>query len=85
MPEAAVDEDHLRVPREHNVRCSRKIFPMQPKAKSKAVDDPPNDNFRLGVFLRNSSHDATADSTRDNVCHQINPDRINCKTVSNVS
>ncbi len=58
MPKATVDIDHLRQPRQHDIRRPRQIAPMQPIPKPQPVQEPPNDHLRRGVFGFNRRHDA---------------------------
>jgi len=49
MPEAAMDEYNGAPPREHNVRFTREVPPMEPESEACRVKQRPNHPFRCRV------------------------------------
>ena len=56
MPEAAVYEYDLFPSREDEVRCSRKVAPVQPISKPEPMDGSSDLHFRLGIALAHARH-----------------------------
>ncbi len=49
MPEAPVYVDNLVQSRENNIGPSRQIPSIKPETVSKSMNQPPDEQFRLGV------------------------------------
>lgn len=56
MPEAAVHQDDLSVPREHYVGLAWQVFSVKSKSVAEMMKDRPHDQFRLGVLTADSTH-----------------------------
>jgi len=65
-----MDKDHSAMPWQNEVRSPGKIPPMQSEAVPEAVDDSPDDHFRLRIAPADRGHVSTALFFVVNVCHQ---------------
>jgi hypothetical protein len=61
VPKTAVNEDHFAETRENKIGYARKIFAVQPVSIAEAINQFPNNQFRLCVLGFNSPHSAGAD------------------------
>ena len=69
VPEAAMHKDYRAPSREHDVRLSRQILPMQPEPEAHPVEYAPDPHLRQSVPGGNSCHDLGAPVFVVNVCH----------------
>jgi len=58
MPETAMHVDDFSQPRQNDIRRAGKITPMQAEAKAETVNQPPDNQFGLGVAGFDRGHDA---------------------------
>lgn len=57
MPEATVNE-HNRLPLlKNNIRFSRQVLPVNPKATAETVENPSHNQFRRRILTPNAPHD----------------------------
>ena len=56
VPEAAVDEYHGLVLRQHNIRPPRQLLSVKPEPIPHAVQQAPDHLFRCRVFAANARH-----------------------------
>src|SRR5690606_14851380 len=60
MPEAAMHENDLAFARKNQIRLAGERSVVQSIAEPRAMQQPPNEHFRPGVFPPDQGHDATA-------------------------
>ena len=59
MPETTVDENHLPESRKNEVGTSRKVLDVESVTVAEGMRDLADDDFRLGMSLRDSRHHAS--------------------------
>lgn len=60
MPETAVNEDYLVVPRQDDIGAAGEVSDMETKAVAESVQEGPNRLLRPGVARSNSRHHSAA-------------------------
>jgi len=70
VPEATVHEDNGLVFRQANIRFSGELGIVQPKAKTHAVEEAPDNSFRPGVNAANPAH-VPAPALRCQQIHEV--------------
>lgn len=74
MPEAAIHKNCGAVLREHNVRTSWKVPPVETEAIAPGVQAAPDKQFRLGVLTPDAGHHFAAFGLGDDVSHAFPPE-----------
>lgn len=69
MPEAAVDKDRCLVPRENEVRLSRKCGSMKPVTEPLAVQGPSDSEFDRRVLTPDCGHVTASPGRRRSEFH----------------
>lgn len=60
MPKTTVDEERHTVLREHQVRLTGQILPMESKTESQFVRSAPDSHFGRGMLAANAGHQPRA-------------------------
>lgn len=71
MPEAAVNENNLLVPRENDVRRTRQISSMEPKAVAHSVKHASDLLLGLGILVLDPGHNPGPLSLGENIRHGL--------------
>lgn len=69
MPEAAVNENHSTVFRQHDIRFSRQAFDVQTVAETLGEQGLADDQFRFCVLAPDAGHHPAADFLRNDIGH----------------
>jgi hypothetical protein len=76
MPETAMHKHNRTVPAEHDIRTTGQIFAMEPKTKSKAMQNAANRQFRPGVAATDAPHNMASLFRRSRIHCDPNTERI---------
>ena len=71
VPKAAVNENDSLVFRKNDIRLSRQVFTMQPKAEAIRKQEATHQDFGLGVFASYMRHTFPSLLFRQYICHYL--------------
>lgn len=67
VPETTVHEQRYTVLRQHEIRCSGKVSPVQPEAVSKSMEERPNEQFLPRILVSDTRHNLATFLFREEV------------------